>query len=276
MAYWLGSHFLYYYFREPFMAHLAGTFWVTSSVFLVWRLAQGLPQGRLSARRVFLLTFCTSMALVCRPTNAFLLPFHIYLFSAVVRHGLLLRLPRVLPAALLGLIPVYAQMAIWQEIYGRLVVYSYGGIGFHWLHPAGWQTLFSSRHGLFFWSPLLLLAAGGVLWRLGRAGRRAEPVLFCFVAAFLILWYCNSCWECWYFGDAFGGRAFLELTSLYVLGLGLALQAVRSAGRWARGAFGAVLALALVYNLVLMGLYIFHVIPRSDYLLGAAGWSGRC
>jgi hypothetical protein len=267
VAYWLGSHFLYYHFREPFMAHLAGTFWVTASVFLVWRLVEGLPEGRLSSWRLFLLAFSTSMALVCRPTNAFLLPFHVYLLAAILRHGLLVRLLRALPAALAGLTPLGVQMLIWKEIYGHFVVYSYDSVGFHWLEPAGWQTLFSSRHGLFFWSPLLLFAAGGVLWRVARAGRRAEPLLVCFVAAFLILWYCNSCWECWSFGDAFGGRAFLELTSFYVLGLAFAFEAVRRAGRLGRGAFATGLVVALLYNIVLMGLYISHRIPRDGYLL---------
>jgi hypothetical protein len=91
-------------------------------------------------------------------------------------------------------------------------------------------------------------------------------LLVCFVLSFLILWYCNSCWHCWWFGHAFGARAFLELSSFFVLGLATAFRAVRRSGRQARGAFLTLLAAMLLYHFILMGLYIIHGIPRGDYL----------
>jgi hypothetical protein len=263
VLYWLGSPLLYYTFREPFMAHGAGAFWVTATVYLVWRLREGLRARRLPAGRLALVAFTTSMALVCRPTNAVVLPFHLYLLACVARAGLLGALLRRLPLALPGLLPLAAQALVWHELYGRWLMYSYEGEGFHWARPAAWQTLFSSRHGLFFWSPLLLLAAGGVAWRL----RRPQPLLVCYLAAFLLLWYANSCWDCWWFGDAFGARAFLELSGLFVLGLAGACEAARRAGRAARRAFVAALGVALAYHFVLMLLYILKVVPRGDALL---------
>src|SRR5205823_2398102 len=119
---------------------------------------------------------------------------------------------------------------------------------------------------LFFWSPLLLIAAGGLAWRLARGRRQPEPLLLCFLGSFLLLWYANSAWVIWWFGDSFGGRAYLELSGLFVLGLATAFEAVRGAGPWARRALAAGVGAALLYNLVLMGLYITHRIPRSDYL----------
>ena len=88
VTFWLGTHFLWYYVREPYMAHLAGTFWVTASVALVAELLSDMDQGRLPGWRVFLLTFATTMALVCRPSNAFLAPFGIYLLYRVIRAGM--------------------------------------------------------------------------------------------------------------------------------------------------------------------------------------------
>jgi hypothetical protein len=94
-------------------------------------------------------------------------------------------------------------------------------------------------------------------------------LLLCYLGSFLLLWYANSSWECWWFGDAFGGRAFLELGSFFVLGLAGAFEAARTARPWPRRALVAFVAAALVYQTVLMGLYIGHRIPRGDYLFGS-------
>jgi hypothetical protein len=267
MTFWLGTHFLYYYAREPFMPHLAGMFWVTLSVTLVADLVSDLGRGRLSAWRLCLFTFATAMALICRPSNAFLLPFCIYLLYYVARAGMAGRFLRLTPAVLLGMAPLYAQMAVWYGLYGRFVTYSYEGESFHWLQPAAWQTLFSSRHGLFFWSPLLLASATGLGWRLWLDRSRPDPLVACFLASFLLLWYCNSCWWNWWFGDAFGGRAFLELSSFFILGLASAFEFVSRRRRRIQFAFGGFVGACVAYNFVLMACYILHRIPRGDFLL---------
>jgi hypothetical protein len=262
---WVGTPLLYYTFREPFMAHAPGLCWVTACVWLVWRLRQDVADGQLHGWRLFLLAFCTSMALVCRPTNAVLFPFHLYLLHAVLRAGLLGRLLRRLGLCCLGLLPLAAQALAWHELHGRFLVYSYDGLRFQWAHPVLWQTLFSSRHGLVFWSPLTLLALVGVGWRLCRRGPGA-PLLACFVLSWLLLWYANSCWPCWWFGDSFGGRAFLELSALLALGLATLFEGLLRAGPRVRRLCSVSCLVLLLYHFALMGLYILHRIPRGDYL----------
>src|SRR5205085_12143154 len=138
-------------------------------------------------------------ALLCRATNVLVfLPFFIYLLARVARAGMVGCLARQVPVVLVGMAPFLVQMLIWQGLYGRPFLYSYEGGGFHWLRPALWQTLLSSRHGLLLWSPLLLAAIAGFVWQL----RRPQPLLLCFVASFLLLRYCNSAWHCWWFGHA--------------------------------------------------------------------------
>jgi hypothetical protein len=266
VIFWLGSHYLYYYFREPFMVHVVAGFWVNATIVLTWELLSAVSQKRLSAWRLFLATIAGSMAIICRPTDIFLLPFAVYFVYRVIRAGFLSSLVRLLPLVAAGLAPLAVQMLVWKQLYGSLLCYSYEGETFHWARPAGWQTLFSSRHGLFFWSPLLLLSVAGVVWRLWRTRLKPEPLLVCFMASFLILWYCNSSWYCWWFGDAFGARAFLELSGLFVLGLAFTMEAVRRSGRITQRVFASFLVLALAYHFALMGLYVFQRIPRGDYL----------
>ncbi len=141
-------------------------------------------------------------------------------------------------------------------LFGQWVYFSYGDETFSWGHPALWQTLFSSRHGLFFWSPVLLLA-------LAALARRAwDPLVAAWSLGLVLLWYANSAWHCWWFGDAFGGRAFIEAAGLFGIGLGLTFDALCRAPRLA-----ATVGLgAVALNVVAIALYVAHWLPRDGYL----------
>ena len=266
VAFWLGSPFAYYYFREPFMAHVVSAFWVMAVITLTNSVVEQLPQPARLAPRLSLLTFAFSMALVCRPTNLFLFPFLAYLGGRLIAAGLFPQTARSLPLIVLGLAPVAAQAAFWYTTTGRWLVDGYEGEYFDWAHPALAGTLFSSRHGLFFWSPLLLLSVAGFLWYgAARRGRR-DPLWACYGASGLCLWYLNSSWHQWWFGDAFGGRAFLELAGFFVAGLVFLVEMTRTLQPRLRAALFSGMALAVGYNAVLMALYVGRLIPRGDYL----------
>ena len=64
-----------------------------------------------------------------------------------------------------------------------------------------------------------------------------------------------------FLGDAFGGRAFVELSGLFALGFGI-LWSAPILSRWRWGVISATIA----FNAVLMALYITRRIPRQDYL----------
>lgn len=101
-------------------------------------------------------------------------------------------------------------------------------------------------------------------WREGSAERRR--VMLRFAVGFSLLWYLNSSWHMWNFGDAFGGRAFLELSAAFAFGLAWCVDGVthlRAPQRWA---VWALIALTVTNSYILMALYIAHRIPRSDYL----------
>jgi hypothetical protein len=263
--YWLGSHYAYYYFAEPMMVHVVSAFWVTCALYL------SLPQTKnvasvnpsesdeQAAWPAVLLGLCCAMAVVSRLSNVVLL--------------LPLVLPRLLSSLRLGTLglialgasgPILLQMATWKALWGSWLSYSYGSEGFaHWSSPYLWSTLFSSKHGLFFWSPILLFSMWGLAqaWRTGSRERRA--VLLRFGLGFGLLWYLNSSWHMWSFGDAFGGRAFIELSALFAFGLAWCLEGLRQAQLWlVLGLIGV----SVLYNYVLMALYVMHWIPRWDYL----------
>ncbi len=261
----VGTNLAWYCFREPFMVHVVSLFWCTLAIVLADRVLGELDGRRLSRWALPLLSLAAMMAVLCRPTNVFLLPFLVCVLLRAWQTGMAGALAARLPSALVGLVPLLLQMAVWRHTTGHWLSYSYREEGFVWSRPALWQTLFSSRHGLLFWSPLVLLALAGFAGRLWRRG--PDRLLLCYLAAFAILWYCNSAWHMWWFGAAFGARAFVELSSLFVLGLAFALEDAWAQPRrgWRLGQAAFVL-LAVGYNWVLMWLYFKRCIPHNDYL----------
>jgi hypothetical protein len=169
VSFWLGTHYLWYCFREPFMAHIISGFWVAATVYVIHRMLLELRKGRLNGGMLLLLAWCVSMALVCRLTNAVLIPLFLYLLYAIFKARSGGRFFKWLPVALLGVLPLLLQGAAWHGIKGDATPGSLQQVGYgtqegflYWKHPRLWQTLFSSRHGLMFWAPLLVLSAVGV------------------------------------------------------------------------------------------------------------------
>jgi hypothetical protein len=211
-----------------------------------------------------LLGFTFGMAMVCRPTNAFIAPFFVWAFIRICKSGGLKQFAQTVPAAFTFFIPTGLQMALWQHVSGSPIYYSYGNERFYFLHPALWQTLFHIRkHGLFVWTPLYILSVIGIVWWMRRPKHRIEPALGCFAISGLLLWYFNSSWWCWWFADSFGGRAWIELAPLFIMGLVFAINALRSASKPLRTAGIAFSVFCLMLNFVMLGLYQLRLIPRS-------------
>jgi hypothetical protein len=266
ITFWTMSHYAYYFFREPFMVHVTSGFWVTLVIFLVYKIEDRIKQNQFPIKLLFALILASSMGLICRPTNIFLFFFLSYLVLKIYRCGFMLETIKWAPVFFIGLIPILLQMATWYHTTGHFVYYSYGDHGFFWKSPALWQTLISSRHGLFFWAPILILSLIGVIWYLGYENGIKKPLLFCYLMAFFSLWYANSAWNMWWFGDAFGGRAFLELQGLFIIGLAAFFELMEKTSRKARILSAWVIIFCFLYNYIMMGLYISSKIPRGDYL----------
>jgi hypothetical protein len=121
-------------------------------------------------------------------------------------------------------VPLVLQAIVWHQMFGHWIASAYPSYErFFWEEPLVAKSLFSRRAGLFVWSPILVLACVGVLIRLSappdEARKRGTSVLVCYLISFAVLCYLNSAWWCWYFGDSFGGRPYIEILSLFMLGL---------------------------------------------------------
>ena len=107
---------------------------------------------------------------------------------------------------LLVLLP---QSAYWYRITGAWITNPYHGPGEHLdlLHPHLIGVLFSVRKGLFFWTPLLILATH----RNPRSSaaphaRSSSPTIVYLPAA---IWVVAS-WSIWWYGGSFGMRTLID------------------------------------------------------------------
>ena len=150
-------------------------------------------------------------------------------------------------AAALALLP---QVLSWKLIFGRFYIGVPLGVGYvRWSDPFVTETLFSSRHGLFSWSPILLVAVLGLPGFVRRYSRVGLPL----IGLLLLLTYVNSSVSDWWAGGSFGARRFDSVLPILALGLATAVGfGVELARRRPLAVVAAVLLVFIVGNGLLM------------------------
>jgi hypothetical protein len=89
-----------------------------------------------------------------------------------------------------------------------------------WTSPKLVQVLFSSNHGLFSWTPLLMPAVFG----LALTWKQSRIVAISSLSVFLAFLYLIASYQDWDGISSFGNRFFVSLTPLFVLGLAMTLK----------------------------------------------------
>ena len=164
-------------------------------------------------------------------------------------------------AAIAGLIVLTPQLALYKWITGKWFVNAYvtHGMGFSLASPHFADTLFSTQKGLFFWSPILLVAVAGVLVATGWARALALPALVVFAIQTALI----ATWSQWQFGATFGHRGF---TDGFALAAPLMAASFEWVGRHRKAipvvAVGA--AAVVLLSVAQMIQYWIGVLPMAD------------
>ncbi len=125
---------------------------------------------------------------------------------------------------LLGAILVFLpQMLAWNILYGSpfTIPQGYGFLGF-W-QPEMFNVLFSTKRGLFTWTPLFVFAVIGFI-PLYRKNKTLGAAAF---LIFVLETYTNGIVADWWGGEAFGARRFISLIPFFALGLAAFVDFVR-------------------------------------------------
>ena len=112
------------------------------------------------------------------------------------------------------IVALFPQLLLWNIHFGTWVTIPQGQGFMHWGNPQVWQVLFSARHGLISWTPLIAFSMAGIVWMSIRKFSIGIPILI----VLLLQLYVNSVVSDWWAGWGFGGRRFLDLIPFFILG----------------------------------------------------------
>jgi hypothetical protein len=259
LAMWGGTAAIYYMMAEPSMSHGVTLFSVSVFLFLWYPI----PSER-SGRCWLALGASVGLVALVRWQDGILILLPLAeLTWRLARKQLAIRnfLAYAVILIAAALIVFSPQFVMWARLYGTPLTIPQGQEFFNWLAPKPFQTLFSTRHGLITWHPLILIALLGLvpLWRRDRALTLA--IIFVFLAQL----YLNSAVGRWWADDAFGGRRFTSLIPFLTFPLAALLERVRQEKALSR-ALLVVIAVLIVSNMLGMVQFVLQFVSRSEAL----------
>jgi hypothetical protein len=233
---WLGTPLLYYMTLAPAFSHAAGVFAVA---LLLWLSLRAAARPDSSVRAWAAIGAAAGLAALVREQDGLFLivPAGLLLHQAILRRAGGAALARGAAMAVAAVIVFVPQLLAYRALTGRFGPSRLVARKMDWLSPHLLQVLFDPGHGLFAWSPLLLVAAAGLVLLLGR---RRDAVAALLAIALLLQVWINGAVESWTQAGAFGSRRFVCSTPVFAWGLAAIVAAVP-----ARRIRLAVLALAL-------------------------------
>ncbi|OQY84451.1 MAG: hypothetical protein B6D41_15715 [Chloroflexi bacterium UTCFX4] len=222
---WLATNVVYYMGVSPSASHVLSLFASALFVYLWWR-------GRVRRTKWgwFMWGLSAGLMTLVRWQDVLIALLALLEWGKQFADDARAPMPKRLGAALAtgvlfvaGMTLAFApQMFAWQILYGSPLTAPQGGGFFQWLRPEILNVWFSSKRGLFAWSPLLFLAT------LGFAPLYLKHRLLgvAAIAIFLAESYVNSIVNDWWGGEAFGARRFISLMPFFALGLAALIDAV--------------------------------------------------
>lgn len=162
------------------------------------------------------------------------------------------------------------QFLYWHAATGHWWVdtYNNAGEGFDLLGPHTRRFLFSFRKGWYVYTPLMLIATGGIL----LLRRRIRPAFVPILCFFLVNLYLLSSWTCWWYADSFGSRAMTGSYAVMALPLAAALDRIRIL-RWPYRH----IAQAILVGIAVLNLFQYwqfrHGLIHSSRMTRAAYWA---
>ena len=258
---WWATFLDWYMVEQPAMSHAVSTF-AAALVLWLWDSRRGCrsPRGFLG------LGLALGLAMAIRWQNGVLLLLPALElvqglreagrgFSGAARAG-----GGLAVGVLIGVSP---QLVAWKVLYDEWLLWvpPHGADFLRLNHPYVLETLFSSRHGLLSWTPVLWLGYLGFVPLLRRRPRLAAPLL----PVLLAMTYVNMCSGDWWAGGSFSNRRFDSLLPALALGLGASLDGLRAAleRRPRLGLLAAALPF-VAWNLSLVEQTRRGLIPRDD------------
>lgn len=270
IAVWFASAFTMYMYREPAMVHTFSFFTVSLFLFIFFLFKE---KGTSSTKWVYLGIIGGLMILVRWQTIFFLLLPLAHSISKV-RELVKQREWKLLGQLGYGWIIFLAiiflfflpQIIVWRIIYGSYLLIPHdlllppGEAFMDWTSPHFWNVLFSTRHGLFTWTPVLIFALPGFV----RWFRDDKVTALALAGALLLQVYINGGGKDWYGGASFGYRRLIEILPVFILSLAFWLDGFKTRSTIWLASLAA--AGFIIWNLLFLVQYCRLLIPAMEEL----------
>jgi hypothetical protein len=260
-ALWLGSPLLYYVTLAPGFAHACGFFAVSLMVFLFLRARERGEEGPRLPDWAAVGAAVGLCALVRDQEGLLIIIPGAWLLARLRRQpGLTLqRGALLLGSAALVMAP---QLLAYHALNGHYGPSRLVGRKMSYWSPHVLQVLFDPGHGLFFWTPLLLLAVAGLALALLRPATSApRPVTALLALGLLTQVWINGSIESWSQAGAFGSRRFVGVTVVFAWGLAALLD--RLLPRFGALPLAAAMAVFAWWNVSLMVQFGLRLMDRQ-------------
>ena len=217
-----GTNLMFYTLEDTLMSHVYS--FSLGSVFLY--LAKKFISDMSNYKCFLMMSFVFALMFMIRPTNSIIATAFLFLDirsfkDIMLRLKVLFRPKHIFAALLILIILSFPQLLYWRYLCGRFTIPPYGGAGFgNWDQPRLMQTWFSTVNGLFTYSPVLIFFVGGMIYMIWKR----IPNGIYFMIIFLVVSYMASAWRNWYWGGAYGHRAFVDFYGLFCLPFGFLMQ----------------------------------------------------
>jgi hypothetical protein len=219
---WLATPLIYYMTLAPAFSHAAGVFAVALLLWLTLR-AAARPAASLWAWAA--IGAAGGLAALVREQDGLFLivPAGLLLHDAITRRAWGATIARGAAMAAAAVVVFIPQLLAYRALTGRFGPSRLVARKMDWSSPHLLQVLFDPGHGLFAWSPLLLVAAAGLVLLLWR---RRDAVAALLALALLLQVWINGAVESWTQAGAFGSRRFVCSTPVFAWGLAALVAAV--------------------------------------------------
>lgn len=248
---YLGTNLYYYSAFEMGMSHVFNFFIFTVLIY------SHITYRETNFRKyVLLVGLISGLILVVKPYNAFGLLFLLptsssewkKLWNNCINHKLAIAGGLTILFAFIAL-----QVSYWYSVSGNYILFSYGnlGEGFNWGNPELYKVLFSVQNGWFIYTPLILFAFAGIIMQLRKKQFEAAKIL----VIILLAYYVFASWWAWWFGAAYGHRAFVEFYSFLTLPLAYFIHIVLKQNNWLKYSIATLIIILIYVNVELSGIY---------------------
>jgi len=253
VAVWLGTPLVFYMYVAPPFSHACSAFAVAFFTWVWLRVRNQWTPGGMAA-----LGAAGALMVMVREQDVF--------FGAAVAvdfglwaaggSGLKPKIQSLITAAVAFVVVYSPQLAAYKIVNGHFGPHASVSNKMHWGGPHVFQVMFDPQHGYFLWTPLALLAIGGLGILAIRS--REGTILLLMVA---LQFYIGGSVESWTVAGGFGQRRLVSISTALVIGYSCLWFAAQA--RAARTVLVAVTLIAVYWNLALTAEFATGLMDRQ-------------